>query len=439
VRVRGLTGPEPKAETLRVLLINDNSAHPNWGAQATPPALMRVLQRSLPGVEITILPWDWLRRSYRQLEIPAIGELLLRSDGWSGARRALNRCSRPKEFYPTVADDFDSFADDWMAGRGGPQGVEFLELAREADVVVYNGENSIYSNTTEGCHGIFLLWLAKTRLGRPSCIVNHTAQLDDVRPIMAGMVKLVYPVLDLAAVREPRSLANVRALGIDNVELFPDVVFALGPDEDSDERVERWRLEHGLVDQKYFCVSASGLPVSMPRERWDGEVVALVRDLKAGGLQAVLVAKDPWCQPLSEVARRTDSVFFGPEHEFSDLWPLFRGASFLVSGHYHYVIFAAMVGCPFVPLSANNHKMRGICEHLGWSRTTPFDATLLRSERQEIVAEARRMSEERPGLGRHLLERAAALRVEAQRLGERVVEVTRSAEDAAGPHGGARL
>jgi polysaccharide pyruvyl transferase WcaK-like protein len=408
---------------MKVLLVNDNSAHLNWGAQATPQALLRILQRGMPGAAVQALPWDWLRRSYRRLRLPGLGRVVLQADCWQGVRRALNRVSRPEEYFPGVADDFDFLADEWLAGRGGPQGVEFLELAQGADVVVYNGENSIYSNTTEGCHGLFLLWLARTRLGKPSCIVNHTAQLDDVRPIMAGMVRLVYPALDLVAVREPRSWANLQALGVSNAELFPDAVFALDPDDDSRRRVEEWRKQHGLGTQTYFCLSASGLPMSMPRGTCEGEVTALVRDLKRCGLQAVLVAKDPWCLPLDEVARRTDSVFFGPEHEFHDLWPLFEGASFLVSGHYHYVIFGAMVGCPFLPLSANNHKMRGICEHLGWERTAPFDATSLRSCRAQIVDEARRLRESRPALSARLLAKASELHDEAERLGRRVAEV----------------
>jgi hypothetical protein len=420
-----------------ILLINDNSAHLNWGAQATPRALRQVLERSLQDVEIRALTWDWLRRSFAELRIPGLRGTLIRSDGWTGIRRALSRVSRSKEYFPSVADDFDIFADEWSAGCGGPQGGEFLELARRADAIVYNGENSIYSNTSEGCHGLFLLWLAKTRLGKPSCIVNHTAQLDDVRPIMAGMVRLVYPALDLVAVREPCSLANLRALGITNVELFPDVAFAHEPREFSRERVDAWRLDHGLADQQYFCLSASGLPMSMPRGEWDGEIAALVRELKATGLEAVLVAKDPWCLPLGEVARRTSSVFFGPEHEFHDLWPLFEGASFLVSGHYHYVVFAAMVGCPFIPLSANNHKMRGVCEHLGWHRTTPFDATLLQSCRAEIVDEAQRLIEDRHKLGEQLVERARGLRAEAQRLGMRVAGIAKQSGSVSTPSIGA--
>jgi hypothetical protein len=173
----------------------------------------------------------------------------------------------------------------------------------------------------------------------------------------------------------------------------------------------------------------------MPRGRWDGEVTQLVRSLKASGLQAVLVAKDPWCLPLEEVARRTGSLFFGPDHEYGDLWPLFEGASFLVSGHYHYVIFAAMVGCPFVPLSVNNHKMKGVCEHLGWRRSEPFDATLLRLCRDEIVGEALELARDRPRLSSQLREKSARLQGEARGLGTRVAEVARGSVNRSDWHG----
>ena len=408
---------------MQILLINDNSAHINWGAQASPPSLTAILAQGLPGVAITALPYSWLTRRYRRLRIP--GEpRLFRCGQFRGVRPILHRMSVPVHVFPDVADDFDYWADEWMGGRGGPQGEEFLSLAETADIVVYNGENSIYRNTFEGCNGIFLLWLTKTRLGKPSCIVNHTAQLNDVRPIMSGMVKLVYPELDLVAVREPCSLANLQELGISNAELFPDVVFAQRPCDFPTDRTKAWRAQRGLEDLSYFCLSASGLPVSEPRDDWDGEVAALVRDLKTAGLQAVLVAKDPWCLHLEEIARRTDSLFFGPEHDFHDLWPLFEGASFLVTGHYHYVIFGSMVGCPFIPMSVNNHKMRGVCEHLSWHRTTPFDATFLRSCRKEIVNEAKRLRDGRSALSAQLKQAAAGLHGEALRLGSRVAEIS---------------
>ena len=423
---------------MKILLINDNSAHPNWGAQATPFALKRILQRSLPGVEIVALSWDWLRLRYRRLRVPLMRKMLWREGSWRALRPLLVRVSKVTDFFPPVADDFEAYADEWLADRGGPQAVEFMELARGADVVLYNGENSIYRNTEEGCHGLFLLWLAKTRLGRPSCIVNHTVNLNEVRPIMNGMVQLVDPVLDLVATREPCSLRNLQELGVRNAVLFPDAVFAEDQTEVGLDAFERWRSKVGLDDQSYFCFSGSGLPVSAPGPERDGAAGELVRAIQKLGLRPVLVARDPHCLFLEEVARRVGGVYFGPDHEFAELWPLFRGAGFLVTGHFHYVIFGAMVGCPVVPLSTNNHKMRGVCELLRWHRTEPFDITWLRSCGSDIVAEAARILGDRENLSAHLLERAAVLRSEAQGLGERVAEIARCtrANATSGPGGG---
>ncbi len=407
---------------VRILLLNDNSAHINWGAQATPPSLAKIIRHSIPDVKITSLSHAWLVSSYqRRLKSALGGWVIPEKKRGRLTRRVVNRSTVLEKFYPEVADDFDCWANEWLKGNVGGQADEFLNLAGKADMVVYNGENSLYRNTSEGCHGIFLLWLTRTRLDKPACIVNHTCQQNTVRPIMTGMIQETFPKLDLVATREPCSLTNLQSLGITNAQCFPDVVFALHPEDYPKDRVDQWRHQHGLADQTYFCLSASGLPVSTPRGAWDGEVTALVRELKTTlGLQAVLVAKDPWCLFLEDVAERTDSLFFGPEHEFHDLWPLFEGASFLVSGHYHYVIFGTMAGCPFIPLSVNNHKMQGLCEMLEWQRTTPYDATYLKSCRSEIGAEAKYIMDKRSDLNAHLKNKSQQLHHDALKLGESI-------------------
>lgn len=407
---------------MNILLINDNSGHVNWGAQASPPALIEIIRYSLPEADITTLSHAWLTTSSQRRMSPALGgRVIPEKNRGRLARRVVNRSSKLEKFYPEVADDFDCWAEEWLSRRVGGQADEFLNLAEKADIVVYNGENSIYRNTPEGCHGIFLLWLAKTRLGKPACIVNHTCHQNDVRPIMTGMIQLTFPKLDLVATREPRSLANLQSLDITNAQCFPDVVFALRSQDYPRDRVDQWRQQQVLTDQSYFCLSASGLPVSKPHGAWDGEVTTLVRELKTTlGLQAVLIAKDPWCLFLEEVAKRTDSLYFGPEHEFHDLWPLLEGASFLVSGHYHYVIFGSMVGCPFIPLTVNNHKMQGLCEMLEWQRTTPYDATYLKSCRSEIVAEAKHIMDKRSDLNAHLKNKSQQLHYDALKLGKSI-------------------
>ena len=57
-------------EVVRVLLLNDNRAHPNWGAQATPHAIDALFEATLPDWERSWLSWDWLRSRHRRLRSP---------------------------------------------------------------------------------------------------------------------------------------------------------------------------------------------------------------------------------------------------------------------------------------------------------------------------------------------------------------------------------
>ena len=175
------------------------------------------------------------------------------------------------------------------------------------------------------------------------------------------------------------------------------------------------------LEKPFFCLSASGLPVSKPRDTWDGEIVQLVRELQRLVPNAVMVAKDHHCLFLKEVAHRTGSRFFGPEHDFSQLWPLFREASFIVTGHFHYAIFASMVGCPFVPLSTNNHKMRGLCQMLEVPCRNPFDITAISSAQPGIVECAEMLLNKQDDLRRGLIGRSSELRETVRSMARRVI------------------
>jgi polysaccharide pyruvyl transferase WcaK-like protein len=402
----------------RILLLNYSDRIEridNWGSQIMLHALQRLLGDHVPDLTLSWITGAWLVRQYRQLKFGP--RTLFRSDlrlpplTYSLSRRL----SRVVDFYPAVADDFERVAESWMMGAGGPQAREFLAAARGADIVVHNGEHQMYRNSREGCRALFLLWLARTRLHKPSAEINHTANLTSVQPIMPGMVQLAYSVLDVVTVREPASLDNLAALGVRNAQLVPDPVFYLEPERYPTDSVATWKRAAGLERGPYFCLSASALPMSIPMDTSAGAVVELVTRLKRVIPQAVLVAKDRSCRFLADVAARTNSLYFGPEHSFADLWPLFRDATLLVSGHYHYVIMAAMVGCPFVPLSTTTHKMEGLCRLLDWHITRPYDATFLRAQADRLVAEAERLTLDRPHHAEHLVRRTAALRHDAIR------------------------
>lgn len=405
---------------MRILFLNDNRNHPNWGAQATPHALDQVFEAKLPGWEREWLSWDWLRTKHRKLRRP-LPRWVYEPTAVGVARFLLGRLSRSHNFFPRVADDLDAFADEWLAGKGGPMADHFFRELERSDALVYNGENSLYRNTLEGTRALFLLWLAKTRLGKPTCIINHTAHPTSVRAMMTAMIRKVYPVLDLVTCREAASLELLHRMGIDRAELVPDVVYWLQEEGEAKERVAEWLAANGLETGSYVCMSASGLPVSRPRGSWDGAYSQLVHSVQEQtGLQTVLVARDVPCQFLEESARRTGSIYFGPEHHFTELWPLFRQAAALVTGHFHYAIIASIGGCPFVPLSANNHKMAGLSTMLRWAPVEPFDVTDLLTCGEAAIDRLLILLEQRPVLSSRLAERAAELREQVGTLPSRV-------------------
>ena len=419
------TGGKPP----RLLLLADNSDQNNWGAQATPYAIRRILKGADPAIEIDALSYGWLTQRQRVVDRGPVQGKVFPQPKNSLLAWLSGPISGLAEYFPQMADEFERQGDEWAAGRGGTIASEFEAALSRCDAVVYNCENAMYRNSLAGTRALFLLWYAKTRLGKPSGVINQTAMISHMPvPLMPGMVKLVYPILDLVLAREPASWKDLRDFGIQNAKLAPDVVFYCDESDFVDAPVAAWKGRVGLGPQDYFCFGASSLPMDKPAGGRDGAVVKLVAELKrATGKQCVLLAKDAHCQFLSEVAARTGSIFFGPEHSFRELWSLFRDASFQVGGHFHYIIMGAMVGCPYIPLSTNNHKTDGVNEHLRWHRRDCFDATALSFCSAAIVAEAKNLVADREALSAHLLLRTGELRREAAEIGTAVLGLTRSA------------
>lgn len=429
-----MTARQARHETTRrLLLLADNSDQNNWGAQATPYAIRRILKGVDPDLQIEALAYGWLTQRERVIDRGPVRGRVFRQPKNSLLAWLTSPLSDVAEFFPKMADEFEHYGNEWSSGRGGRMASEFEEALAGCDAVVYNAENGMYRNSLAGTRSLFLLWYAKTRLDKPSGVINQTAVMSHMPvPLMPGMVRLVYPRLDLVLAREPASWKDLCDFGISNTKLVPDVVFYCDETDFEEAPVAAWKERVGLKAQGYFCFGASSLPMDKPRQNDEGAVAALVVQLKrATGRQCVLLAKDSHCQFLKDVASLTGSIFFGPEHSFRELWPLFRDASFLVSGHFHYIIMGAMVGCPYIALSTNNHKTDGVNEHLQWHRRSCFDATALRFCSADIVAEAKKLVAERETLSAHLVRRTAQLRHEAAETGTAVAALTRASGEGA--------
>ena len=198
-----------------IVLLNDCRDQDNYGAEALVDGLIRILAHRLPTATLRPVPSHWV--------IDAAFGFGAFVDGGVGLHQ-------PAATYPQVADQFETVADDWQAGRGGPGVPELLERFSGADLVLLNGEGSVYRTNLSAIRELYLAWFAKERLGIPTAYVNGGIHLTDVMPVLPAMVRKTFASLDAVAVREPRSLRNLREYVPEvAARCFPDSAFAFSP------------------------------------------------------------------------------------------------------------------------------------------------------------------------------------------------------------------
>jgi polysaccharide pyruvyl transferase WcaK-like protein len=297
--------------------------------------------------------------------------------------------SRTLKCFPDVADEFDDFAQLWLNGGGGPPAGEMLPLLRHADLVVFNGEGSLVGRAKKGTRPLFLLYLAKRYLGKRCAIINHTAHLETSTPVLLSMARRVYPLMDYVSVREPASRENLLAARVlEDVPVVPDALFAaqlVDPERARFQPLLGFEMPQGPL----VCVTGSSLSSDARPWHPSAAYVELVRGLRELHITPVLVAKDQSDQFLREVAGETGAALFGPERSYQELYFLLARSQLFVSGRYHPIILSALAGCPFLPLSANTHKIDGLCELLEYPLRRPFDFLDLRAELPGLMKTAR--------------------------------------------------
>lgn len=402
-----------------ILLLNDTSDHDNWGSVAGAEALKAIIREAAPQARIESIPSAWTTSRFKALSDRLGGRV------YSGRNRLLDRFSRPFHFVPSVADEFEQTADDWLAGRGREATAELISKIREADVIVFHAEGSTYRNNASAVRCLFALWLAKTRLGKRALFLNGSVTLTEVDPVLPAMVSKVFGIMDAVAVREPRSLANVqRWLPNVSAKLVPDSVFHWSPEFAGKFSDAGSSLLQRLQGKRFFCLSLSMLVSMQPGYmRWGPEgssLANLIESLKKLGLEPVLLARDGIDQALVQgLADHCGALFVGPNFHYREVQALFSKAQFIVSGRYHHLILAATTGCPGIAFRTSSHKVDGLCDLFEGDLGSTFDPTNLWSCNEAIVNRARMIIGD-AGLRQRVIDRAMAFRIRTKRLGELV-------------------
>ena len=402
----------------RILLIGDNSRVRNWGCRGTTASLKKLIAEKFPGAEIRSIYWHSYRwdtpangwpapdpaatrtepapsmmgRALSKLGLHPLAAALHRKIRRSGPPGAANRDS-----VPLTAEQFESAANEMLAGRMLPHEMQLLNWC---DAVIINGEGSIYPGSGRFArYPLFLMYVIKKYLNKPCSMVNHTieAENEDIE----AMVRLVYPLLDYIAVREPWSARELHRIGIErDIPVVPDALFSFQPKADWHPS-EELQLEVDF-SRPFLCLGDSS---GLFRVSWDIPAVyrALVENLRNICGQVVFVdGNGEYSRKFKGMASEAGIGQVNVDNcSYEDLYHVLGHAELYISGRWHPSILCAMAGTPLVLMGANSHKTQGLLELFDYPGKI-FDLARLPWATEGLLAEAKRILSMRESLGEML-------------------------------------
>lgn len=368
----------------RILVLNDGSNYENWGIKACIDGLKNILEHTVDNFEFIGVPHSYMHQKYSWE--PTVFKRKLFNDHSRITRRFLD------EFHtlPKIADEFEYIAQLWFSGKGGEGAKSFLTMMKDIDIIIFNAEGTTYRDNIGAIKGLFMLWLAKTKLKKKAYFLNGSVTLTLVDSTLPAMIKKVFGVIDGVAVREPYSYNNILNFypQLTNIKMHPDSVFSLNVDNlQLKEKVKQL----DFLDKDFFCLSLSMLPMDYRRSRDKSSLVHIINELKKIVPNAVLLAKDIEDQILKDVAKDTNSIFIGADFNYVDVMGILSKAKFLFSGRYHHLIFATKVGCPCIPIASSSHKIHGFTSLFENIMPKPIDATDVWEEIDSVVENANKI------------------------------------------------
>jgi len=401
--------------TKKILILNEGSCCQNWGLQACTEGLLHIIAQENTDADFLLFDHAFMHRRY-SFEPRFFGGKKL----FAYNSRVAKRYFPVFHVLPRVADEFEYIADLWLQGKGGRGADEFLEKARGTDAVIFNAEGSTYRDDNIcALKGLFMLWLAKTKLGKRSLFLNGSVTLTRVDATLPAMVKKVFSAIDMAAVREPDSYRNILEYYpelVSKIHMVPDSSFALEVDQ-------RTLGDCKFLDLDFFALSLSMLPMDFRMTRDTSSLVHLIQELKKTVPNVVLMGKDKEDQILNDVARLTGSFFVGPSYDYQSILNILERAKFIISGRYHNAILATKVGCPVIPLHTSSQKIYGLVSLFNGTMPKPIDPTDLWNEGKRVLNHASAILEQGESLRTAYKERATELREEALRLSGNIRDI----------------
>jgi polysaccharide pyruvyl transferase WcaK-like protein len=260
---------------------------------------------------------------------------------------------------PRTFDDFDDAEFFARFAAAYPSVVAEIE---QADIVVVNGEGTLHNVGPQALALLYVIYAAKTRLGKRVHLVNHSCFPDDTDRAGEGpafdLYAKVYRTLDFVAVRETSSASLLGALGIavtqsfDCLPLFVAANFARRSHAENRTVVIAGSVAWGGAD---VLPALGALVRGVARDGYAPRVLV--------GAAAHLAHDDVL---FVEGLRREAGDAFGVRYATSELeWlDALSDARLVVSGRFHHSIAAAFVGTPFLVMESNTPKITAVVRML---------------------------------------------------------------------------
>lgn len=308
------------AENLCALLLNDTSAWQHWGHGCTSLALHARLRQKYDSV--VSVP---LRDTAGLAPFPATLEL---------------------------------FADDSVYAAFTAGNAALVEKISQADVVVINGEGTLHGMSQASLGLLYLAYIAKKRLHKRVCVINHSCYPDDNRrdatSAAYAIYQLVYAQLDYIAVRENISSQEFTRMGITAVQSFDALPLFI------EQQYQRKPVSN---EQPYIVLTGSAA--------WAAAELAEIRKfitlLDAEGIRIKLLigaaanmGNDDIAFVQALAGSLGDSCGFMLASSEDEWLQVIEQAQVLVSGHFHHTVAAAFLGTPIVVTAGSTPEIEGL-------------------------------------------------------------------------------
>ena len=402
----------------KLLFVGDFATVGNWGAQGTSTMLKSMVQRRYDGWEVATITYGSFVTDTPRDGWPAPPQARKRTVTarlYTRAKRLLKRVkSHVPQTSPARPDSVPATAAEFESAARKMLDEEILpyegRLLKECDLVFINGEGSLVHSSRNakkyrrsGRYNLFLAYVTKKHLQKPCYIVNHTVDPD--HPDAEEMIRLVYPMLDHVAVREPCSARELKRIGFaGQCAVVPDALFTFQPNPGwTPSEVLKKEID---FERSYICLGDSS---ATPDVHWDiaATYQELIIRLMSVCEQVILVdGNSAATHTFSGLAKK-----MGIGHvtvrkcSYADLYQVFKRSLIYLSGRWHPSILSAMAGTPVLLWSADSHKTKGFLEMFEYPSCL-FPIQQLPEMSDEIIAETQRLLDMRDSLHEMLIRKS---------------------------------